>query len=60
MATKKAAISRESVDRAKPFLISAIKKCTLPMVTKIVNAQFPVDEEIDNGMNILMFACMHA
>ena len=48
MATKKAQISRESVDRAKPFLISALKKMTVPMVTKIVNAQFPVDEIIDN------------
>ena len=56
----KSKISRESVDRAKPFLISAIKKATMPMVVKIVNAQFPVDEVIDNGMTILMFACMHA
>ena len=57
MATK-SKISRESVDRAKPFLVSAIKKNTLPMVVKIVNAQFPVDEIIDNGMTLLMFACM--
>ena len=48
MATKNAQISRESVERAKPFLISAIKKMTVPMVSKIVNAQFPVDEIIDN------------
>ena len=59
MATK-SKISRESVDRAKPFLVSAIKKNTLPMVVKIVNAQFPVDEIIDNGMTLLMFTCMHA
>ena len=56
----KAKISRESVDRAKPFLVSAIKKSTVPMVVKIINAQFPVDEIIDNGMTLLMLICMHA
>ena len=59
MATK-SKISRESVDRAKPFLVSAIKKMTMPMVVKIVNAQFPVDEIIDNGMTLLMFCCMYS
>ena len=54
-APKKANISRESVDRAKPFLISSIKKNSLPMIKKILNAQFPIDERIDS-MSLLMFA----
>ena len=57
---KKASISRESVDRAKPFLVSAIKKSTMPMCTKIINAQFPVDEIIDGQMTLLMFTCTYA
>lgn len=61
MATpKKPAISRESVERAKPFLISALKKMTAPMVTKIINASFPIDEIIDNQMTLLMLACTFA
>ena len=55
MATKKANISRESVDRAKPFLVSSIRKNSLPMIKKILNAQFPMEEKID-GMSLLMFA----
>ena len=58
--SKKASISRESVDRAKPFLVSAIKKSTMPMCTKIINAQFPVDEIIDGQMTLLMFTCTYA
>ena len=60
MAQAKTKISPESVARAKPFLLSAIKKNTLPMVQKILNAQFPINEIIDNGMTLLMFAMGYA
>ena len=32
----------------------------MPMIQKIINAKFPVDEIIDGQMTLLMFTCTYA
>ena len=47
MASKKPVTNRESVERAIPFLIGALKKGQASMVRKILQANFPLEEKID-------------
>ena len=41
-------IARESVERAKPFLISSVRKGQYAPIQRILDSGFPIDEPIDN------------
>ena len=51
----KTQVQQASIDRAKPFLISAIQKGNEKMLKKILDAHFPIEEHINN-MTVLMFS----